>query len=736
MPDRLKPTLITVFVLLLAAPLALAQGVAKRTDMPRVAQAPDIDGTIESDEWARAQRVDDLHQVVPVEFSAPSERTVWYLMYDDDALYVAAQAYDSQPDAIVARTMRQGASIDSDDSLNILIDTFNTKRSGFSFAMNPNSVRYDAIFTDGTRVSDDWEGIWRGAARLNSEGWAVEMAIPFRTLNFDPENDTWGLNLWREIARKDERIAWQSQNAEINPTASGEAIGFRNLSQGKGLDVTPSATSSWFNDRVVDESDTDFNPSVDINYKFRNAFNVLLTINTDFAAAEVDDRQLGLERFSLFFPEKRSFFLTDFDIFQFGGVPTGTGFNAAPTGVVSGTNGLAFFSRRIGLSATREPVDIIAGTKLSGRIGEYDFGTLYIRQDEFEGIEAKDLIVGRIVRNVLQESTIGAIATYGDPQTNEESSLVGLDFLYRNTRLTSNRSMESRWWVQRSDDDLADSDNLAWSASISFPSRQGWSGGAQYHVVEENFRPALGFANRTGVQLLGGELTYNHVLNKPRFLREIEGEIKVSRWEFLDTGRIQSQEIEIDLPKFRSVAGDFARFGVNLVKEGLLPGEQPLGRIGIDIPTGDYSFERYSAVMRTSGHRAFAFNFFVEDGDFYNGELFTISPEIEWRPNERFGIELELDYNRFDFPGVSVITRQVSLESEIAFNSRWSLTTLAQYDNISDDIGINARLRFNAEAGRDIWLVLNHNMVDDPIRDRFESTRTAAAIKVSYTFRY
>ena len=735
----LKPSQTTISALaicLVTMAAAHAQGLNKSTNIPRAPGEPEIDGIIDADEWAAAQRVDDFHQVIPVEFSEPSEKTVWYLMYDDEALYVAAQAYDANPDAIVARTMRQGGDIDSDDSLNVLIDTFNTKRSGFTFALNPNSVRYDAIYTDGTQISDDWEGIWRGWASRNAEGWAVEMAIPFRTLNFDPANDTWGLNLWREIARRDERIAWQSQNAAINPTASGEVVGFSNLSQGKGLDIIPSLTSSWFDNRVADETDSDFNPSVDINYKFRNAFNVLLTVNTDFAATEVDDRQLGLERFSLFFPEKRSFFLTDFDIFQFGGVPSRTGFNSAPTGIVSGTNGLAFFSRRIGLSASREPVDIVAGTKLSGRVGDYDFGALYIRQDEFEDISAQDLMVGRIVRNVLDESTLGAIATFGDPQSNEDSSLVGVDFLYRNTRLPNNRSVESRWWVQQSNDDFADRDNLAWNASVSFPARQGLSGGAQYHVVEENFRPALGFANRTGVQLLGGQLVYNHLFNNPKFLREIEGEVSVRRWEFLDTGRVQSQEIEVEFPKFRSVAGDFTRFGVNFTTEGLLPGEQPLGRIGIQIPAGEYRFERYSAVVSTSGHRAFATRTFVVDGDFYNGERFTVSSEVGWRPNEHFGIEVEYDYNRYDFPGTSVTTRQISLESDVAFDSRWSLTTLAQYDNISDDIGVNLRLRFNAEAGRDVWLVLNHNMVEDPVAGGFDSTQTAIALKVTYTFRY
>ena len=183
------------------------------------------------------------------------------------------------------------------------------------------------------------------------------------------------------------------------------------------------------------------NPSLDINYKIGNSVNGLLTINTDFAATEVDGRQLGLQRFSLFFPEKRTFFLTDFDIFQFGGVNP----NGNSVGVQSGTNGLAFFSRRIGLSATREPVDILFGTKFSGRLGGFDFGTLYIRQDAFENVTEKDLAVARVVRNIFGESTLGAIATYGDPQFNSDSSLVGLDFLYRDTSFAGARTLESQW---------------------------------------------------------------------------------------------------------------------------------------------------------------------------------------------------------------------------------------------------------------------------------------------------
>ena len=186
----------------------------------RTANEPTIDGVVDAAEWSGATRVSDMHQVVPVEYQQPSERTEWFLFYNDTTLFVAAIAFDSEPDAVVARTLRQGGSLGSDDWMRILVDAFNTKRSGYSFGLNPNGVRDDAIYTDGTQASDDWEGIWRGAATRTDEGWSMEMAIPFNTLNFNPENDTWGVNLWRKIARRNETIGWQSRNGRINPTVS------------------------------------------------------------------------------------------------------------------------------------------------------------------------------------------------------------------------------------------------------------------------------------------------------------------------------------------------------------------------------------------------------------------------------------------------------------------------------------------------------------------------------------
>lgn len=720
---------------------------AKHATIPRVENRPTIDGSIDPDEWAQARAIDDFHQSQPVEFAEPSQKTVWYIAYDSDALYVAAYAYDTEPDKIVAQSLRQGGSVNNDDSLSITIDAFNNKRSGYKFSMNPNGVRQDAIFASPTRASDDWEGIWRGAARIVADGWTMEMAIPFKTLSFSPDNHTWGVNFEREISRLDEEIAWSSRNGQVNPTVSGEVMGFADLSQGVGLDVIPSVSSSSFRDHAFNSSDSETKPSLDINYKLTSAINWLVTFNTDFAATEADSRQLDVGRFSLFFPEKRSFFLTDFDIFQFGGISSSggrRGGNEGLTGTKSGTNGLPFFSRRIGLGPDNEAVDIVAGSKLSGRIGNTDFGLLYVRQDEVqaddpldEGIDASDLVVARVSHGILEESSVGAIVTSGDPTSNDTSSLVGLDFNYRNTRLRNNRSIEAQFWLQKTDNTGVGKDDWAYSAGIGMPVSEGWEAGLQIHEVQENFDPRLGFANRTGVRLYSGQLIHRWINQDSWLMERVNSGIEFERWEYLDTGQLQSQQIEAHFLNVNTGTGDFMRIGMEANKERLLVGEgSPLDRLGIDIGPGEYSFNRAIFFLRTANYRKVSFQMRLDSGDYYDGDRLHIRPSIDWAPNKHLSFELEYDYNKYEFSTAEATTRQVTFENTIAFNSNWSLLTLAQYDNLSDDIGINMRLRYNRAAGQDLWLVLNHNMRELDPDEGFRSTETIAAVKVRYTFRF
>ena len=290
------------------------------TDTP-----PVIDGDLGDAAWARAAFVDDLHQTDPVEYAEPSEHTEIYVIYDDDALYVAARLYDSDREQITANNMRQNDEIAQDDRFYVMIDPFNERRSGYLFGINPNGVRGDGVYRNVSELYANWDSIYDAAAGRFEGGWTAEIEIPYKSISFDPTTDTWGLNFSRGIVRRDETIAWVSRNREFNPSVSGLAVGFEGLEQGLGLDIVPSASiigeRTYSQDTLADEgSTTSLEPSLDIFYKLTPQLNASLTVNTDFSSTEVDDRQVNLDRFGLFFPEKRDFFLRESDIFEFGGI--------------------------------------------------------------------------------------------------------------------------------------------------------------------------------------------------------------------------------------------------------------------------------------------------------------------------------------------------------------------------------------------------------------------------------
>ena len=314
-----------------------------RTDRP-----PVIDGVLDEAAWSLAAKIEDFHEIQPTEYAAPSERTVVYLMYDDNALYIGAKLYDRDPTQITARILRQGERVFGDDWFSVILDPFHDQRSGYRFQTNPNGLRQEALYQNVSDEQWDWQGIWSTAAKIDDEGWTTEIAIPFKTLSFDPTNDTWGINFRRSIARRDERMGWVSRNRNTDPSISGVAIGFAGLKQGLGLDLVPSMSVS--DRRYFDgtPSKSEIDPSFDLFYKISPSLTGSLTVNTDFSATDVDDRQVNLTRFDLFFPEKRDFFLQDADIFEFGNIDQ---------------NGRPFFSRNIGLSDTGEEVVMLAARR-------------------------------------------------------------------------------------------------------------------------------------------------------------------------------------------------------------------------------------------------------------------------------------------------------------------------------------------------------------------------------------
>ena len=488
----------TILVLALAQAPCLAQqgpegdAPAKSVRIQRAAEPPTIDGVLDEEVWQRAPVVDDFHQITPVEFDAPTERTEVYVLYDRDALYIGARLYDSQPGLINARILRQGQAIGSDDRFFVHIDPFNNRRSGYLFGINPNGVRYDGIFEGVTQRQFDWDGIWLAAANITPEGWVLEIAIPFKTLSFDPMAETWRMNFARNIERNNEGMAWMSRNRNTDLSTMGDVTGISQIEQGRGLDVVPSMSVHDRRAIGTTTAESDAEPSVDVFYKITPQLNASLTLNTDFSATEVDDRQVNLSRFSLFFPERRDFFLQDVDIFQFGRLQQ---------------DGRPFFSRRLGIGSAGQVVPIDVGAKVSGRIGRFDVGTLAVRQQAYENtfggttttVDATTAFVGRVAANVLGESSVGMIVTQGDTSSNLDNSVVGVDFRYLDSQLIGGRALQGDAWFQQSDSENLQGDDTAWGLGMSLPSNTGLSGEVGLSRIEENFNPALGFVRRRGI---------------------------------------------------------------------------------------------------------------------------------------------------------------------------------------------------------------------------------------------
>ncbi len=718
-----------IALVLLAAPLCVAaqepSGAAeKAVRIVRTAAPPVIDGRLDEAVWQTAARVTDLHEIQPTEYAAPSEPTVVYLLYDDNALYIGAHLYDAMPGDITARIMRQGERVFGDDWFSVILDPFHDRRSGYRFQTNPNGLRQEALYKNVSDEQWDWQGIWYAASRIDGDGWTTEIEIPFKTLSFDPANDTWGINFRRSIARRDERMGWVSRNRNTDPSVSGVVTGLMGLEQGVGLDVVPSLSVGRRRDFAPPSGfDNSLEPSLDVFYKITPGLTGSLTVNTDFSATEIDDRQVNLTRFDLFFPEKRDFFLQDADIFEFGGLDQ----NARP-----------FFSRTIGLTAAGDMLDLHYGGKVSGRVGRWNIGALSVRQDGVDATGAPSgttsATVARVSANLLEESSIGFIATQGDPDSILDNSLTGADFLYRNSRLPGGKLIEVNGWAQRSATQGITDRQDAYGVHVGMPNNTGFRGGIRFAHIDENFNPGLGFLDRRGVR----QLTYGtQYTARPRagYLRSVLGGFNVERYEGLD-GELQSELVRYRLAEVESRRGDKLALQRSTEREVLVEAFEIFR--GVSIPPGSYTFDATRVQLDTGEQRKLAAKVSLQSGEFYGGNRREISTKVVWRPSAHLRTQVAYEYNDIDLPlpSGSFETRLVEVRTDVAFSPTLSWVTRIQYDNVSELMGVNLRLHWIPRAGREGYIVLNHTLDDLDFDNRLRSADAEATVKFSYTFRF
>jgi hypothetical protein len=731
-----------VVVTILASSISLSQeDIPTETNSPkqfraaRVESPPIVDGVLDDAVWSAAEVITDFHQTRPGNGTPTSERTEVYVVYTDDALYIAARMFDSEPNLIAAPVIRHGLGMPSDDRLVVILDPFNSRRAGYRFETNLNAARHDALYTSVSSFSLDWNTIWDAAARVDGNSWVAELEIPFKSIPFDPAIEIWGFNFGRAIRRRGEEMAWVSQNRTYNPSISGQMTGLTGLDKGVGLDLVPSMAVNRQQrfDPVIKK--TDWAPSLDAFYRITPSLNAALTVNTDFSATEVDSRQVNLTRFNLFFPEKRDFFLNDSDLFQFGNIGAMAGGNNA-TSQGARENARPFFSRKLGLSRTGAPVDINYGGRISGRVGRWNIGTLAIRQDEFGAFEPSNLFVTRVSANVLSDSSLGFIYTDGDPDSNKDNSVAGIDFKYLNNRLSNGRQFEADAWYLVSDTPGLVGDDASFGFGLRLPNNSGWRSRMAYKEVQKNFNPAMGYVNRSNIRDLTADLGYTYFFGG-EFLQSVFAGVDGQRIDVIDED-LQSEVFVYRLAELQTNTRDILSVSYTtnreVVQRSFALYNSPVRQVAV-LP-GNYAFNEYQLAVNTGGQRRYAGSFSFTGGDFYNGTRTNLSGSLSWNQSRYFVTSLNYDWNDIKLPQGDFITRLTSISTQVAFSSTLYWISLAQYDNLSEEVGVNTRIQWIPRAGQEGYIVLNYNMQDKDKNNRFESAFSDLSLKFKYTFRF
>lgn len=719
----LNLVVISVTIGALGSSGANGQGVPPAVDskprlaVTRITEAIVVDGKLDEPAWAAAEASDAFTQTEPVEGAEPSERTELRVLQDEKNLYIGVRCFDSEPEKILAKEMRRDAGLASDDVVQISIDTFNDRRNGYYFHFSPAGSRGDGLIDDNSRLSMEWDGIWYSKARIDEEGWTVEIRIPFKTIAFDPEADGWGFNVQRVIRRHNEVIRWATplRNSGIVAVVdAGRIEGLEGMNQGLGLSVTPYLVT----DLDFQEGNQTAAPSLDLFYQITPSITAAITFNTDFADTEVDSRRVNLTRFPLFFQEKRDFFLQDAGVFRFGGI------RSSP---------LPFHSRRIGI-VNGEERDILAGVKVTGRHNDLRFGFLDVQMKEDDVVGDKNLAVGRMTYDINGETTAGVIATNGDPSRRGQNQLFGFDLFHRETIGENGDVLEGRAWAQGTHSDPtggASEDDYTFGGRVIFPNEP-WNFSLFAAQVGEEFRPALGFVSRPGEREFHANAGYTWRPNGgTEFVRSVSVGTDASAYTDL-SGDLTSARSTIASVSVESEAGDEIELQVDWEREEL---QDPFEIVdGVVIPQGRHDGMGGSFGIETSSSRPVRFDASYGYRDFFTGTRQDYSAGLTWRPSPNLLLSGGYNINDVDLPEGDFIVRIARGRVNIQFSPEIAWSNLVQWDNQSDLLGVNSRLRWEFEPGRDVYVVLNSGFDTD--ETGFNTTSNDLTVKLGWTFRF
>ncbi len=666
----------------------------------------DVDGRLEENLYRRVPSISGFLQQEPHEGQPATEETEVWVFFDDANVYVSARCWDSQPDRIVANEMRRdNRNIINNANFAVILDTFYDRRDGVLFHTNPLGALYDGQVTGERRINSDWNTVWSVKTARFSDGWTVEMAIPFKSLRHKQgQSQIWGINFRRIVRWKNEWSYLTPMPASFNRqgiiklSQAATLVGVEPPAKSTNLEVKPYAIGGAVTDLSLEapiENDLDGNVGFDLKYGVTKSLVADFTVNTDFAQVEDDEQQVNLTRFSLFFPEKREFFLEGQGNFAFGGTNSGRRFGG-PQDVP-----ILFFSRRIGLD-DGIAVPIQAGGRLTGRAGKYTLGLLNVQADsalnsDGDMLPTTNFSVVRLKRDVLRRSNIGMIATNRSASTTGvgSNSVFGMDAaftFYQNLNITGFYA-KSRTEGLRTDDD-------------SYQGRVSWNGdrygaSASYLKVGDNFNPEIGFVRRRDVRKSRGRFRFSPRPSGPSRVRKYNYEISIDNYQ-TGLGLLESRQLELQFrPQFNN--GDNFRAEYTNNYEYL--DEEFEISDGVVIPAGEYEFNRLQVGYRMGPQRRVSGWTNIEFGSFFGGKRMEISywGRVEMTP--QFSLEPNISQNWIDLPWGDFTTTLVRLRGTYTLSPRQFIGALVQYSTSNHSVTSNLRYRWEYRPGSDLFIV-------------------------------
>jgi len=704
----------------------------------RVEDRIHIDGRLDDVMWSHAQFQGHFIQREPEEGRPSTERTEVGILYDKDNIYFGLKCYDSEPGRIIANEMRRDAMMRNDDTFSIILDTYHDQRSGFLFTTNPNGAKWDLVLAnEGRNMNSAWDGIWTCKANVTDEGWIAEIAIPWKTLRFaEGDSSIWGINFSRTIRRKNEEVFWQLVPRNLGYfglfrlSEAGTLEGMRDLKMGGNVELKPYLLGGMERDAVTAFS-TQSTQDAGLDAKFALTANLALdlTVNTDFAQVEADREQVNLTRFSLYFPEKREFFLEGAEVFSFGrgGGRFGGG------GGHGGSDLQLFYSRRIGLVEGRES-RILGGAKVVGKIGRTSVGVLNMLTDETVisnddttySVGSTNFSVVRVRRDILRRGSIGAMLLNKEIlRSHAFNRAVGFDGYFPLTRhFTISGTISGSF--EPSDSDAGNSDtfdrNLAGTLDIGYDSDL-FDFSVNYMDVGERFNPEMGFIRRVDYRYTRANVEFSPRPKNSRVIRQFRYQLRGS-YRTDHTNRLLDSEITANFTVRFQNSSDIT---LTLQKENeFLPYDWEV-RSGHLIPEGTYGGYDFSLRANSDRSRAFSGRLNVSYGHYYGGNDLRLGGSATITRFERMRMELDFSHNLIQLPTGNFRTNTFGLRSFYYFSTELYFKAYVQWngDRLAfegrEKMLANLLLRWIYRPGSDLYVVYNDIRLVGPGGDEIQN---------------